>query len=91
MNDRPIGKGDLAMVIRTQPCCGWESPLGFTFTVQAIRFDPNAICGHCKKSYQATIAFDGAILKGGFDVKRLKRIDPGNISEDVPTKEELTA
>ena len=88
MSDKPISKGDLVINILPASCCGSTKGIGVTFVVQKIsRIDAICKCGDRKPNLLIAFREDG--LWGS--VYRLKRLDPGNLSEDVPTGEKVSA
>jgi len=94
MSDRPIQKGDLVMVVKPSFCCGTEDFISRIFTVAYVVMGAKGMCRHCGDiSFNDTAATGEITSVGpeGCDIRRLKRLDPGNLSEEIPTKEELTA
>ena len=92
MSDRPIQKGDIAVVIRATPCCNSASSIGHIFTVEAIRNEKRH-CIYCLRPFSGTVAIaaNGEHKGQGCLVSRIKRIPPLSESEGIETKEELTA
>ncbi len=92
MSEKPIQKGDLVMVIRALPCCGQMYRAGFTYIVQSVFRSTRHRC-ICGAFSDVTVAScdDGLPWPRGFPISILKRLDPGNLSEDVPTDEKVSA
>jgi hypothetical protein len=71
------------------PCCGWSGAIGRIFKVAQVEISVGE-CNHCLQRNKP----DAGATSGDdrwFGVKRLKRLDPDNLSEEIQTKEELTA
>lgn len=88
MRDKPIQKGDLVVVNKPLPC--GHGGMGIIATVEAIKDSRVGFCLVCRaqvKAQKTAVLSNGRIKL----LTRLKRLDHGNISEDIPTKEELTA
>lgn len=87
MNDKPISKGDLVMVVRPGDCCAEKSIIGSVHTVTG--FYNHYRCGSCGRIFRnVPVAF----IDGLFQVRplhRLIRIDPDALKDDVPESEEL--
>ena len=81
--DKPIGVGDLVMVVRPAPCCGNAAGAGTVFRVESITDD-----GHCLKC--AKYPLRGAWPRGVI-MSRLKRIPPFPELADERHDEEITA
>lgn len=92
--DKPISKGDLVMVLKPSFCCGSEDSISHIFTVAYVVMGAQGECRFCgHRSFTDTAATGGTTSIGpeGCDIRRLKRIDPGILSEDVPTDEKVSA
>ena len=84
--DKPIAVGDLVMVVRPTPCCGHPRGIGLPYRVLSI--DDLSSCVHCNRVARSIAISEPA---GGYCFEQLIRIDPDNLQDDVPTKEELHA
>ena len=93
VSDKPIGVGDLVMVVR-QPCCCVD--IGKVFRVANVfTHKPGVRCSECRTTVrESTVVENEVITAGGLNfapLSWLKRIDPLPESEDVPSAEELEA
>jgi len=81
-----IKVGDLVMVIKPIPCCGYDKRIGMISTVEQIveRGMYCTICGHNFGTSTHTIV-NGI----GFSFDRLKKIPPLEEQDKIETKEEL--
>ena len=96
MSEKPIVKGDMVIVVSPTPCCGSTRRLGYIGTVTADAMPASAAmrtldCGACGQ----TVLADGTEIEidhaGWAERRRVKRIDPGSLDEDVPHAETLAA
>ena len=95
MNDRPIQKGDLVVVVRGTCSCGYGKRIGLIYDVLEVR-NSRHICGGCGRKTMQTVACTGMLtgnppLDLAIPLQGLKRIPPLSESEGIETKEELTA
>ena len=92
MSDKPIQVGDLVMVVKPTTCCGSIETLGRIKRVIGPPRYPFATCSVCGKSWQHDYS-TAVVLDNGKSCERsrLKRIDPDNLKDDIPEREELTA
>lgn len=97
--DKPIGVGDLVMVVKPNLCCGSTARVGNIFRVTKITRGRNYCC-QCHAIHEnVEIAHTGAINNGvphryrrtGYQVERLKRIDPLSEPETIERKQEQPA
>ena len=93
MSDKPIAVGDLVMVVKPSCCCQSTTAIGKILTVLGATILPYGHCQGCGKIFRTGTFGPEVKLSNGYsyELLRLKRLDPGNLSEDVPTKEELHA
>lgn len=83
-----IKPGDLVMIVKLTACCG-KGKLGHTFTAGELRMMISA-CPHCGH-------FDNSILvahpsrpdRVGVLLSRLKKIDPPETGDSLPTRADL--
>jgi hypothetical protein len=90
MSDKPISAGDLVYVAKITHC-GCPVKLGVPFVVGKICRSLGStcpLCGHVDRTpYDLALDETGQPMCGAW---RLKRLDPDNLKDDVPTGEELT-
>lgn len=81
-----IKPGDLVMVVKPRPCCGYPSRYGFPFTVTLIE-ETMTICDACGETWTSLQAYEpnGTLC----DVSRLKKIDPPASGDSLPTRADL--
>ena len=89
-----IKPGDLVMIIKPMPCCGYSGGLGLLRTVQA--FTTNALgtrCVGCGFPDRRDFGPHTHANLGDFyaSLYRLKKIDPPALNEDAETHRELEA
>ena len=94
--DKPIAVGDLVIPIRLM-LCGCEGKIGIPFVVCAIEkadgrgkhYSSSGGCG--RQTYEVGTLI--AVREDGrtTEMRRLKRIDPDALLDDVPADEKLTA
>lgn len=86
-----IKAGDLVMVVRPTPCCGWTEDIGTVYRVAELwHWGVGCPCEVCGRSDDPSpIAFNESKL--GCEVSRLIRIDPPALPESVETDREVTA
>lgn len=92
MSDKPIGVGDLVVVVRACEYCGNNTHLGYVFCVRWVGYSDGSMdC--CENGYGDAewSADDEASGDGAWPTSWLKRLDPDALRNDTPTKEELTA
>lgn len=82
-----IKVGDLVMVIRPTPCCGNSRSIGTVGTVKKVYHGALAQCYYCKSLLRAEA--DAMIEGYGYDISRLKKIDPPALDEEVERAREL--
>jgi hypothetical protein len=80
---KQIGKGDLVMVVRPNPCCGRGKTLGKVFVVQEIR-TVELKCNGCGRRHPQTVAVYKPYR--GLPLPQLKKIDPPATGESLPTR-----
>ncbi len=91
--DKPIGVGDLVMVVRPTPCCGCTDSIGDIFRVKWM----GHLEGECCNCGDDSVASEGpgadsdANNDEGYLLSRLKRIPPLSELETVRTEDEVTA
>lgn len=91
MSGKQIQVGDLVMVVRNKSCCGIGDDIGHVFRVTGYFHGTRcAVCGDVRREPSVTIETQHGDWRGK-PISRLKRIDPDNLQDDVPTKEGLHA
>lgn len=92
--DRPIGVGDLVVIVRPTYCCGYAGKLGYIGNVTRAGLAPGLRGVICINCCTAT-GRDADVLEidheGYVDRSRLKRIDPDCLQDDIPHAEPLAA
>ena len=95
--EKPISVGDLVMVVRGHECVV-NLKGGIPYRVKGFSMQKNGgwMCGECGSKDLAVNDLVAAILwqvipGNGIPLSWLKRIDPDALTDDVQTKEELTA
>lgn len=83
--DKPIAVGDLVMVVRS--CC--VENLGTVFRVAEIDWSRLYRCRHCGGVCNGIAVEGWGKDKNGAFLHELKRIDPDNLKDDVPERENL--
>lgn len=87
MMNEEIGVGDLVMIVKPLPCCGYSGSLGNIFKVLGVPFKPFTRCLHCGHIKSSDDEFD---LGGGFvSAHRLKKIPPLSEDESINESKEL--
>ena len=96
MSDRPIQKGDLVMIVRGHSCV-LNKLGGIPFVVTGF-MNPRGGGWRCSRCLTMSagpnelgVTGDIGLRGGAAPVSWLLRIDPSNLSEDIPEKEELHA
>ena len=86
--DKSISKGDLVMVVRRTMCCNSDKSIGKIFTA-GNHYTGLSRCPTCGSRNQTIgVWTSNGTVEHYF---RLKRIDPGILSEDVPEAEKVDA
>ena len=88
IKDEPISVGDLVMVIKPAPCCGYDGDVGRPFIVQDIE-KSDGYCIQCGASETSVDALE--VDDAWHDIRTLKRITPLSELESVDQPEEVTA
>lgn len=81
--------GDLVMVVKPMPCCGYSGALGKVCIVvdRHIREMGECVhCGHTEKNVNAVALDDGHVR----NIARLIKIDPPSLQDETITEKELT-
>ena len=73
--DKPIEVGNLVIVVKGMPCCGYNKDLGHVFKVAWKGF-ADGDCGHCGDESPGWAVDDKAEGEDCIPVECLKRIDP---------------
>lgn len=95
MSEKQIVKGDMVIVVAPTPCCGSTEKLGYIGTVTStspfadgIRYTICVGCGNERMNDGTEVEIDHM---GWSERRRLRRIDPGALDEDVPHAETIAA
>lgn len=86
MSDKTIKRGDLVMIVRPKPCCGYSGTLGQSFEVLALKNDDGR-CFHCGLEYSVYCAQRSE--NDWVPVSRLIKINPP--AKDTETEREKEA
>lgn len=86
---REINVGDLVMVVKALPCCGWTGGIGDMFYVAEI-FLTDGQCDKCGNITEEACA-NPAIDENGYPLTVLKKIPPLTEPESITTDEGITA
>jgi len=90
-----IKSGDLVMVVRGLPCCGFMglAHFGLTFIVTAVfPAPPGLSCKCCNAPASAAAPCVGANISGEADamlMSMVKKIDPPAEGDSLPTRRDL--
>lgn len=87
-----IKPGDLVMIIKPMPCCGYSGGLGLVRTVQAFTSrECGTKCVGCGISNRSDFGPHSHANLGDFYVwlYRLKKIDPPALADETETNREL--
>jgi len=86
---KPLSVGDLALVWKPTPCCGYSGDVGRHFIVQAIAGDEygDSTCSQCGESYTSTDALE--VDNTWHDIRTLKKMPPQTELESVDQLEEV--
>ena len=87
MSDRPIQAGDLVMVVAPRTCCKTGN-LGGVFKVGDIYTGRQGGCSFC-----GVISTEPLVRRAGefdgYQIRRIKRIDPPATGDSLPTRREM--
>lgn len=83
-----IKPGDLVMVIKPTPCCGYDRSLGEVFRAKAVERRPRSRCLHCGSLFVNCLAAQRGPSSWGLTY-RLKKIDPPAEGDSLPTRRDL--
>jgi len=88
---KPLSVGDLALVYKPAPCCGYSGDVGRHFIVQAIAGDEygDSTCDQCGETYASTDALE--VDDTWHDIRTLKRIPPLSELDEIKEPEEVMA
>lgn len=90
--NKPIQVGDLVMVIRGRVCCGYITPQTGSAIFKVVGFrNVDGICSYCNAENSNLVNALGEGMDKGYDIRRLKRLDPDALKDETPTREELHA
>lgn len=82
-----IKKGDLVVIVKPTPCCGYDGRMGRVFQVHDVK-DRMAKCTNCNQILLTTArAF--ALHGGTYALSRLKKLNPPADEESRETTKEL--
>lgn len=84
--------GDLVQVVRAMPCCGETklTKLGFVFIVQSLgKTRTRTTCVNCGHQYAPGVPYAVAEDGNGSLTEILKKIDPPEQGDDLPTRADL--
>ena len=88
---KPLSVGDLALVYKPIPCCGYGGDMGRPFTVLAIsgtEYWPST-CNQCGQESSTVDAQEAD--NRWHDIRTLKKMPPQTELESVDQPEEVTA
>ena len=75
-----IKKGDLVMLVRDRSCCGGGYGYGEIYTVTRIETKFNK-CSYCGAIKTVTLAAGDGHKRDGYNIDRLKKLDPPSEGE----------
>ena len=88
MSDRPIKAGDLVMVVRAQPCCGYNRILGRIYKVVDLSRNQTE-CLICGATHPSNYVIAKANSDTGCLTNTLIRIDPPATGDSLPTRKDI--
>lgn len=87
----PLAVGDIVVVIRGRPCCGYAKRVGKVFEIECLVVNRIAECGTCFAAVPGDFAIAGPGPGQGFHSSEIKLIPkPENLAETTTNATDKT-